>query len=312
MKLVYAVGERAITDHHHHHHHPDQSDISLLKKSFFLIAGFMVIELVAGLMTNALVLIADAGHMFLDAAALGLAWWSAAMSQKGDDAKLSYGYHRMQVLAAFINGLTLVALAIWITAESFLRLASPEPILPLPTLAVGLIGLAINFIAYRWLHGSHDNLNVKSAALHVLGDLLGSVAAVLASLAVLFFGWLYIDPILTLLIAFILFRGAFGVLKDSVMILLEGVPPGVDINEIKTKLIENCLPVVDVHHVHAWSLTSNRPMVTLHAQINDNDQAAIAIESIKAVLKHEFRVDHSTIQIELEKCPDNEGTHDHA
>jgi len=271
----------------------------------------MVIELVAGLMTNALVLIADAGHMFLDAAALGLAWWSAAMSRKGDDEKLSYGYHRMQVLAAFINGLTLVALAIWITVESFMRLASPEPILPLPALVVGLIGLAVNFIAYRWLHGSHDNLNVKSAAMHVLGDLLGSVAAIIAGLSVLFFGWLYIDPILTLLIAFILFRGAFGVLKDSVMILLEGVPPGVDINEIKTKLIENCLSVVDVHHVHAWSLTSNRPMVTLHAQINDNDQAAGAIESIKNILKREFQVDHSTIQIELEKCPDSQGSHDH-
>jgi len=283
----------------------------VLRKAFFLIAGFMVIELVAGIMTNALVLIADAGHMFLDAAALGLAWWSAAMSQKGDDEKLSYGYHRMQVLAAFINGVTLVALAIWITVESFLRLASPEPILPLPALVVGLIGLAVNLIAYRWLHESHDNLNVKSAALHVLGDLLGSVAAIIASLSVLFFGWLYIDPILTLLIAFILFRGAFGVLKDSVLILLEGVPPGVDINEIKTKLIENCLSVVDVHHVHAWSLTSNRPMVTLHAQIDDNDQAARTIESIKNVLKKEFQVDHSTIQIELEKCPDSQGNHDH-
>ncbi len=272
----------------------------------------MVIEIIAGVMTNALVLIADAGHMFLDAVALGLAWWSAAMSQKGDDDKLSYGYHRLQVLAAFINGLTLVILVIWITAESLMRLASPEPILPLPTLVVGLIGLAVNLTAYHWLHGSHDNLNVKSAALHVLGDLLGSVAAIIASLIVFFFGWFYADPILTLLIAFILLRGAFGVLKDSVLILLEGVPPGVNIDEIKKKLTEQCLSVVDVHHVHAWSLTSNRPMVTLHAQIIDNDEAASTIESIKAILKNEFQVDHSTIQIEFEECPDGQGTHNHA
>ena len=149
----------------------------------------MVIELIAGFVTNALVLIADAGHMFLDSAALGLAWWSAVLSQKGDDEKLSYGYHRMQVLAAFVNGLSLLILAIWITWESLVRLASPESILPLPTLIVGIMGLIINLVVYRWLHNSSNNLNVKSAALHVLGDLLGSFAAILASLAVLFFGW---------------------------------------------------------------------------------------------------------------------------
>ena len=271
----------------------------------------MVVELIAGVMTNALVLIADAGHMFIDAAALGLAWWSAALSNKGDDEKLSYGYHRMQVLAAFVNGLTLAALATWITIESFIRLASPEEMLPIPALVVGFIGLCVNFIAFRWLHGSHENLNIKSAALHVLGDLLGSVATILASLAVLAFGWLYVDPILPLVIAFILFRGAFGILRDTIMILLEGVPPGVDINKIKSTLIERCLSVVDVHHVHAWSLTSNRPMVTLHAQITDNDHAASAIESIKNTLKKEFQVNHSTIQIELENCPDEGDSIDH-
>ena len=285
-------------------HFRELSDIKLLKKAFLLISTFMVVELIAGIMTNALVLIADAGHMFIDAAALGLAWWSAALSNKGDDEKLSYGYHRMQVLAAFVNGLTLAALATWITIESLIRLTSPEQMLPIPTLVVGFIGLCVNVIAFRWLHGSQENLNIKSAALHVLGDLLGSVATILASLAVLAFGWLYVDPILTLAIAFILFRGAFGILRDTIMILLEGVPPGVDINKIKSTLIERCLSVVDVHHVHAWSLTSNRPMVTLHAQITDNDHAASAIESIKNTLKKEFQVNHSTIQIELENCPD--------
>ena len=123
------------TDDQHSH---EVSDVGLLKKSFFLITGFMVIELVAGILSNALVLIADAGHMFLDSSALGLAWWSAVLSQKGDDEKLSYGYHRMQVLAAFVNGLSLLALAIWITWESLTRLAFPESILPLPTLAIGM------------------------------------------------------------------------------------------------------------------------------------------------------------------------------
>ena len=271
----------------------------------------MVIELIAGFVTNALVLIADAGHMFLDSAALGLAWWSAVLSQKGGDEKLSYGYHRMQVLAAFVNGLSLLILAIWITWESLVRLASPESILPLPTLIVGIMGLIINLVVYRWLHNSSNNLNVKSAALHVLGDLLGSFAAILASLAVLFFGWLYVDPALTMVISFILFRGAYGVLKDSIMILLEGVPPGFDLTEIKQTLKDQCRLVVDIHHVHAWSLTSNRPMLTLHAQITDSDQSVVAVKSIKAILKQEFQIDHSTIQIELEDCPDEEGSHSH-
>ena len=294
-----------------HEHHHETSDTNLLKKAFWLIFAFMLIEVIAGFLTNALVLIADAGHMFLDAAALGLAWWSSAMSAKTDEAKLSYGYHRMQVLAAFVNGLTLVVLAIWISIESILRLASPEAILPIPTLIVGSIGLVVNVIAYRLLHGSHGNVNVKSAALHVLGDLLGSVAAIVASLSILIFGWLYIDPILTLLIAFILLRGAYQVLKDSVLILLEGVPPGIDIDEIKNKVKERCTEIVDVHHVHAWSLTSNLPMVTLHAQIQNEARAPETIASIKVILKEEFQVTHSTVQIELEGCPDAQAIHSH-
>ena len=304
------MGTPIIKNTNHQHSHK-VSNVGLLKKSFFLITGFMVIELVAGILTNALVLIADAGHMFLDAAALGLAWWSAVLSQKGDDEKLSYGYHRMQVLAAFVNGLSLFALAIWITWESLTRLAFPESILPLPTLAIGMAGLIINLIVYRWLHNSSGNLNVKSAALHVLGDLLGSFAAIAASLAVLFLGWLYVDPVLTLLIAFILFRGASRVLKDSVMILLEGVPPGFDIHEIKQTLKDQCLSVIDVHHVHAWSITPDRPMVTLHAQITDSDQSTATIASIKTILKEKFEIDHSTIQIELEDCPDDQDSHNH-
>ncbi|MEQ8690440.1 MAG: cation diffusion facilitator family transporter, partial [Pseudomonadales bacterium] len=281
-------------------------DESVLKRAFFLIALFMVVELIAGLWTNALVLIADAGHMFLDAAALGLSWWAARISARGFDHKRSYGYHRFQVLAAFINGLTLVALVVWIALEALTRVANPEPILPLPALAVAAVGLVVNIVAFRWLHGASDNTNVRSAMLHVLGDLLGSVAAILAALAVYFFGWLYADPILALLIVVILGRGAYRVLKESTHILLEGVPTGVDLTEIKNQLCESLPNVIEVHHLHAWALTAEKPLLTLHAQVAGEEHVKDAVADIKRILTVDFGIHHSTIQVELGPCPDDD------
>ena len=265
----------------------------------------MVIELIAGIWTNALVLIADAGHMFLDAAALGLAWWAARISARGFDQTLSYGYHRFQVLAAFINGLTLMALVIWIALEALSRMATPEPMIPLPALGVAAVGFVVNIVAFKWLHGASDTDNVRSAALHVLGDLLGSVAAILAALAVYLFGWLYADPILALLIVVILSRGAYRVLKESTHILLEGVPSDVDLAEIKRVLCDTLPHVLEVHHLHAWALTEEKPLLTLHAQVGAQEHVEEAITDIKRILNASFGIDHSTIQIELGPCPDD-------
>ena len=290
-------------DHHHHHHHTQDSRI--LGRAFFLIAGFMLVELVAGLWTNALVLLADAGHMFLDATALGLSWWAARISAKGYDHKLSYGYHRFQVLAAFINGLTLAALVVWIAIEAITRFATPEPILPLPALAVAAVGFIVNIIAFRWLHGSSNNANVRSAALHVLGDLLGSAAAIIAALLVYFFGWLYADPVLAVAIVVILGKGAYRVIRDSAHILLEGVPANVDLAEIKRELCR-CVPAVqEIHHVHAWALTEEKPLLTLHALVPEQTPVHVVVAEIKAVLNQTFGIAHSTIQVETGPCPDD-------
>ncbi len=294
-------------DHAHHSHDFSHSkDVKALGRAFFLIAGFMFVELIAGLMTNALVLIADAGHMFLDAAALGLAWWAARISARNEDATLSYGYHRFQVLAAFINGLTLIGLVIWITIEAVSRVANPEPMLPLPTLGVAITGFLVNIIAYRWLHDATESTNVRSAALHVLGDLLGSAAAIIAAICVYFFNWNLADPILTLLIVVILTRGALRVLKESTHILLEGVPKGIDLQEIKSELCSRIPNVVDVHHLHAWALTAEKPLLTLHAQVAQESHVQGVTEQIKAVLNSSFGIDHSTIQVELGPCPDDQ------
>ena len=289
----------------HSDHHSHQHDSKMLGRAFLLIAGFMTVELVAGLMTNALVLLADAGHMFLDATALGLSWWAARISAKGFDQNLSYGYHRFQVLAAFINGLTLVALVVWIAIEAVTRIANPEPILPLPALAVAVLGLLINLIAFRWLHGTSGNTNVRSAMLHVLGDILGSVAAIVAALLVYFLGWIYADPALALVIIVILGRGAYRVLKESTYILLEGVPQNLDVTEIKRSLCANIPQVQDVHHVHAWALTAEKPLLTLHAQVPENTQVQSVVADIKVVLSRDFGIAHSTIQVETGPCPDD-------
>lgn len=294
----------------HSHHHSD-GDISALRKACLLITTFMLVELVVGLWANALVLVADAGHMFLDATALGLAWWAAHLSKRGFDQQLSYGYHRFQVLAAFVNGLTLVALIIWITVEAVQRLINPEVMNPWPTLIVATLGFIVNLIAFRLLHDTSGNTNIRSAALHVLGDLLGSVAAMVAAIVVMTLGWLYADPVLTLAIVMILSRGAYGVLKESAHILLEGVPAGVNLAQIKTTLTEEIDGVDGVHHVHAWGLTAEKPLLTLHALIPESAQVQIVVRDIKQLLKERFDIEHSTIQVELGPCPDDQHGHAH-
>jgi len=297
---------------HNHQHHghgrghgSDIQDEKLLGRAFLLIAGFMVVEVVGGLMANSLTLLADAGHMFLDATALGFSWYSLRLSRRSDDHNLSYGYHRYQVLASLFNGVTLLALVVWILVEAFQRLLSPEGMLPIPALTVATAGFLVNIVAYRWLHRAQDTATVRSAALHVLGDLLGSAAAIIAALTVYLTGWLYADPLLAVVIAAILGRGAWRVFKQSAHILLEGVPDGIDLKEIKSTLTARVSGVQEVHHVHAWALTAEKPMVTLHATVDEDSDLGNVMERLKTVLQEEFGIDHSTIQVEHGPCPDD-------
>ena len=270
-----------------------------LGRAFILIAGFTAIEVAGGLFANSLTLLADAGHMFLDASALGLAWYAMRLSRRGNDASLTYGYHRFQVLAAFVNALSLVGIAIWIVIEAINRLAEPQELLAIPGLIVASIGLVVNVVALRMLHGhGHDNLNVASASLHVLGDLLGSVAAVVAMITIYYTGWTYADPLLAVVVAAILLYGAVGLLKDSGHILLEGVPKNLDLELIKQTLTSKIGNVQQVHHVHAWALTLDKPLITLHATLDENSDAFTTASQIKSILRDQFSINHSTVQIE--------------
>ena len=284
----------------------DASDQRRLLIAFWLIAGFMLVEVLGGLYSNSLTLLADAGHMLLDASALGLSWYALRLSQKQNDSEHSYGYHRFQILAAFVNGLTLLALSLWIFIEAIGRLKVAPQVLPIPLLIVAATGLVVNLLAFSLLHqGAAHNLNLRAAALHVLGDILGSVAAIAASLIIYFSGWTYADPLLAFLVVAVLMRGAFKVVLESGHILLEGVPRGIDLNTLKETLVKDVEGVDEVHHIHVWALTPELPMITLHALIAPGYDDSVAIRDLKRVIQDKFQIPHSTIQIEREPC--NEG-----
>jgi cobalt-zinc-cadmium efflux system protein len=301
------VAAHGYHDHHAHHHSAGEHahHERLVGRAFLVIATFMVVEAVGGLLTNSLTLLADAGHMFLDASALGFSWYALRLSLRGHDHNLSYGYHRYQVLATFINGLTLFGLILWIVYEAFHRLQTPQEMLPLPALAIAFVGLVVNLVAFRWLHQGHDNATVRSATWHVVGDILGSVAAITAALIVWLTGWLYADPLLALVIVVILGRGAWRLVRDSTHILLEGVPEHLDLQEIRDALATRVAGVRDVHHLHAWALTAEKPLLTLHATVDEDAEIGTIVARIKSVLAEDFGIDHSTIQVEHGPCPDD-------
>ena len=195
-----------------------------------LTAGFMVAEVIGGLLSGSLALIADAGHMLTDAAALGLAWAGFYFGKRASNATKTFGYMRLEVLAGFVNAVTLFALVAWIAWEAIDRLLAPAPVLAGPMLVVAILGLAVNIAVFLILRGADtEHVNIKGAMLHVMGDLLGSVAAIVAAIAIYFTGWTPIDPILSVLILLLILRSAWALLKNSLHILLEGAPADIDI-----------------------------------------------------------------------------------
>lgn len=265
----------------------------------------MMVEVVGGVLSGSLALLADAGHMLTDTAALALAWMALAVSRKPPDTQRSYGYHRMQVLVAFVNGLALFVIVGWIAFEAFDRFFDPVPILGTPMLLVACAGLVVNIAAFVILHGAqHDNINIRGAALHVLGDLLGSVAAIAAAICILLTGWTPIDPMLSLLVGALILRSAWKVVAQSGHILLEGSPEHLPVETVKARLIELVPAVENIHHVHLWSLSPRKVLLTLHARISPEADAARAVLKLKRGLEQEFGITHSTIEVEQSACAD--------
>jgi cobalt-zinc-cadmium efflux system protein len=270
-----------------------------------LTGGFMVVEAVGGWLAGSLALIADAGHMLSDTAALALAWAAFRVARRPHDEKRTYGYHRFEILAAFANGLALFAIAAWICFEAVGRLREPVPVLGVPMLVVACAGLAVNLVALFVLRGGNRaNLNVRAALLHVIGDLLGSIGAIAAAIVILATGWTPIDPILSALIAVLILRGAWDITRRAGHVLMEGAPEGFDAAALRLDLINHVAGVGDVHHVHAWLISAERPMVTLHLELAPGADSTRVLPAVKARLREAHGFGHSTIQIEQGHCPD--------
>jgi len=266
---------------------------------------FMLAEAVGGWLAGSLALMADAGHMLSDLMALILAWAAVRIADRPSDEKRSFGYHRFQVIAAFVNGAVLVGLVIWLAVEAVARLLTPQPVVSSTMMIIAALGLLANGVVYLILHrGGEASLNVRAALIHVIGDILGSVAALGAGLVIYLTGWTPIDPILSLIVGFLILRSAWLILKPTTHILMEGAPSGVDVGRIRTVLISEIPEVVDAHHIHAWSLTPERPMVTMHVQVRDGAHTDIVLKKVQALMKEKFGVSHITVQMEREVCTD--------
>ncbi|NIA69111.1 cation diffusion facilitator family transporter [Pelagibius litoralis] len=303
------MGHHHGQDHGPHGHGPHGQGANNEKRvlwAFVLTAGFMGVEVVGGLISGSLALLADAAHMLTDAAALGLAWFAFRVARRPADTRRSYGYHRGQVLAAFVNGGVLIAVVGWIFIEAIARLREPVPVQGWTMLVVAGLGLVVNIAAFAILHGGdRQNLNMRGAAAHVLGDLLGSAAAIVGALIILWTGWMPIDPLLSMLVGLLVLRSAWFVVRESAHIMLEGTPADIDPAALRRTLMEAVPELEDVHHIHAWSLTPERPLLTLHARVTARADHQATLESIKKVLAERFSIDHSTVQIEREACGDD-------
>jgi cobalt-zinc-cadmium efflux system protein len=267
----------------------------------------MLVEFVGGLLAKSLALVADAGHMLTDAAALALAWAAVRIASRPADAKRSFGYQRLRVLATFVNGCALLFIVAWICIEAVERLLNPVPVDARMILWIGSIGLAVNLIVYAMLsRGDSHDMNVSAATLHVLGDLLGSAAAVAAGLVILWTGWLPIDPLLSLLVCALVLRSAISLVRRSAHILMEGSPEWLDQAELRRTLEQKIPAIRDVHHVHTWSVGPHETLLTMHALVSDSADQALVLRETKALLAERFGITHATIQIEVEECVDKD------
>ena len=294
--------------HHEHAHGHDhghgiggkrEGNTSALRWAFGITTVILVAEAVGGWLTNSLALLSDAGHMLSDAASLGLSLLAIHFAQKPASASKSYGYRRLEILAALANGVALFVIAVAISWEAAHRLFAPPPVASLPMMGIAGIGLAAN-LASAWvlLHQGDvkDNLNLRSAYLHVLGDALGSVGALLAGALMYFYGWYVADPIVSVAVALLILRGAWGVVSQSLHILMEGTPAGSNIEAMIASL-ETIPGVCNVHDVHVWTVTSGYDVFSCHLVVDKGTNTTKVVATGAELLERQFGIRHTTIQV---------------
>jgi cobalt-zinc-cadmium efflux system protein len=265
--------------------------------SIIIVAVAMLIEAVAGVASHSLALLSDAGHMFTDLFTLILSWLAQKFSTKKPDLQRTYGYHRLKILAALTNGLTLFLIAIIIIVESIKRFIFLVEVEWKIMFTAAIFGLVSNIIVFFILHNKCEkNINIKSAILHVIGDILGSIAAILASIVIMYTEWQIADPILSIFVSVIILGSGYKIIKNSCHVLLEGTPEEISIDKIKNTIISEFKEVVDVHNIHAWSLSDNYFVITMHVKADEHTNETLY--GIKQMLLKKFKITHSTVEIE--------------
>ena len=289
-------------ENHAHCAHSHALNKVVLRNSFLIISAFMLIEVAGGLATNSLALLSDAGHMLSDAAALGLSLFAFKFGERKGNLQKTFGYRRIEILAATINAVTLIVIAVFIVIEAARRLKNPPEVATAGMLAISTLGLVVNIVvALYMLRGGdvRENVNMRGAYLHVLGDAMGSVGAIAAALAMMCFGWGWADAAASLLVAALIVKSGWGVLKESLNILMEGSPKGVSLDGLVAQ-ISSVDGVLSVHDLHVWSITSGANALTAHIVVS-GELSVREAERIMAEISHEMEhlgITHTTLQLE--------------
>lgn len=269
-----------------------------LRAALVLTGSYLVAEVVGGWLTNSLALLADAGHMLSDFAALGLSLFAVWIAERPANARRTYGYYRTEILAALANGAALVAVSLFIFAEAYQRLHQPPQVLGAAMLAIATGGLGVN-LAGLWVLGGgrQESLNIRGAWLHVLTDALGSIGAMTAGVLIWAFGWNWVDPVASALIGLLVVYSAWQLLLEAVSVLMESAPRGIDVDEVRNALVETA-GVLDVHDLHVWTITSGLDSLSAHVVIDEEVAATELLACLRTMLHTRFGIDHLTIQLE--------------
>lgn len=285
--------------HDHGHNHGKGANKKALLTSLIITTTFLIIEVIGGFLTNSLALLSDAGHMLSDSSALFLSLIAMYFAARPPSAARTYGFFRIEILAALINGATLVLISIYIFLEAIERLAAPPEVSSLSMMGIAFIGLLANIAsAFVLMRGDYkNNLNMRSAYLHVLGDMLGSVGAIVAGLLMWMFGWYIADPIISIVVGVLIIISAWRVTKDSIHVLMEGTPSSINVQEVEASL-RRIAGVTDVHDLHIWTVTSGFDALTVHLQVEDELPSYPVLQEALHLLRDQYGITHATVQIE--------------
>ena len=284
--------------HHEHGTGARKGNRRALAVVLALTASFTVVEIIGGLLTGSLALLADAGHMLSDNLSLGIALFAAWLAGRPATPEKSFGYRRAEILAALANGTTLVAISIWIFAEAYSRLREPTDVLGGPMLAVAALGLLVNVAGAIVLYRSRgENLNVEGAMRHVVADALGSVGAMVAAAVIILTGWRYADPLISIAIGLLILGSSWKLLRDSTNILLEATPRNLNAEEVGHKMAA-ADGVVEVHDLHIWTITSGFPALAAHVLVGRDEDCHARRRELEELLAHEFDISHTTLQVD--------------